>query len=86
MVDKCSTEHVFKVVYFFDDIGDVSLVFCFHHHNELTIIRLAVNLRARQLFDLIFYAREVLGSGMYHHTRNMNFLLIHRLFPISYFE
>jgi hypothetical protein len=77
MINKRSIEHVLEVVYIFYDVGDITLILGFQHHHELTVIGLAMDFRTGELRNLIFYGLQVFGSDMYHHARNVNFLLIH---------
>ena len=77
MVDKCGTEHLFEIIYFFDHIGDESLVLCFQHDHQLTRFGFAMNFGAGKLFNQFFYGRQVFWPGMYYQARNGNFLLIH---------
>ena len=77
MINKCSVEHVLEVVYFFYDVGDITLVLGFQHDDELTLIGLAMNFCTGKLLYTIFYRLQVIWFDMYNHARNVNFLAIH---------
>ena len=76
MINQSCAEYVLQIVYFFYNVGDITLVAGLQHHDELALVGLAMNFRAGELFDMIFYGCQVFGFGVYHQTRNMNFLVI----------
>jgi len=77
MIHESGTQYVLEIVDFFYDVGDVILALRLQYHHKFTAIGLTLYFGTGELLYLAFYALQVIGSGMYNHTRYVNFPLIH---------